>query len=78
MTKMTDFQQKMSAFVPEIQLSFDEPMSRHTSFRIGGNVEVMAFPKNKEELSMNLVVDVRFSDIKVLVKWTLNSFGKQQ
>ena len=51
MTKMTDFQQKIAAFVPEIQLSFDEPMSKHTSFRIGGNVEVMAFPKNREELA---------------------------
>ena len=51
MTKMTDFQQKIAAFVPEIQLSFDEPMSKHTSFRIGGNVEVMAFPRNREELA---------------------------
>ena len=25
-------------------------MSKHTSFRIGGNVEAMAFPKNREEL----------------------------
>ena len=29
----------------------DEPMAKHTSFRIGGPVEVMAFPKNAEELS---------------------------
>ena len=51
MTKFTDFQQKISAFLPEIELRFEEPMSRHTSFRIGGNVEVMAFPKNREELA---------------------------
>ena len=29
-------------------------MAAHTSFRIGGNVEVMAFPKNKEELALIL------------------------
>jgi len=51
MTKLTDFQQKMSAFAPEIQLRFAEPMAKHTSFRIGGNVEVMAFPKSREELA---------------------------
>jgi len=51
MTILTDFQQKMSSFVPEIELRFNEPMSRHTSFRIGGNAEVMAFPKSREELA---------------------------
>ena len=51
MTELTAFQQKISAFLPEIDLKFQEPMSRHTSFRIGGEVEVMAFPKNREELA---------------------------
>ena len=51
MTDMTVFQQKISAQLPEIELSFNEPMSKHTSFRIGGPVEVMAFPKTAEELS---------------------------
>ena len=51
MTELTDFQQKFSAFVPEIELRFQEPMSEHTSFRIGGGAEVMAFPKNTEELA---------------------------
>jgi len=51
MTEFTDFQQKLSAFLPEISLRFNEPMSRHTSFRIGGNAEVMAFPKTREELA---------------------------
>ena len=31
-----------------------EPMAKHTSFRIGGPVEVMAFPKSREELSLLL------------------------
>ena len=51
MTELTDFQRKLSAFVPEIALRFGEPMAKHTSFRIGGAAEVMAFPKNKEELA---------------------------
>ena len=51
MTELTIFQQKMTEALPGIELRFNEPMSGHTSFRIGGPVEVMAFPKNKEELS---------------------------
>ena len=51
MTGLTDFQQKMTALLPECELRFEEPMTKHTSFRIGGPVEVMAFPKSAEELS---------------------------
>lgn len=51
MTELTEFQQKISALLPEIDLKMNEPMAKHTSFRIGGGAEVMAFPKNKEELS---------------------------
>lgn len=51
MTKMTDLQQKITAILQNIELRFDEPMSKHTSFRIGGPAEIMAFPKSKEELS---------------------------
>ena len=56
MTELTDFQQKISAFLPDMKLRFDEPMAKHTSFRIGGPVEVMAFPANREELSKLLKV----------------------
>ena len=51
MLDLTDFQRNITAFLPEIELRFNEPMSQHTSFRIGGPAEVMAFPKNKEELA---------------------------
>ena len=51
MTELTDFQRKLSALLPEMDLRFNEPMSRHTSFRIGGAAEVMAFPTNREELA---------------------------
>lgn len=58
MTDLTDFQRKISAFLPEMELRFCEPLSRHTSFRIGGGAEVMAFPRNKEELSKILKTSV--------------------
>lgn len=32
-------------------LLIDEPMSRHTSFKIGGPADLMAMPKNEDELS---------------------------
>ena len=56
MTELTDFQRKLSAFLPKIELKTNEPMSLHTSFRIGGGAEVMAFPKNQEELAELLKV----------------------
>ncbi len=54
MTELTDFQRKLSALLPETELRFGEAMSLHTSFRIGGGAEVMAFPKTKEELAQIL------------------------
>ena len=51
MMDMTEFQQKMKTLLQEIDLRFNEPMAKHTSFRIGGPVTVMAFPKTVEELA---------------------------
>ena len=51
MTIMTDFQRKIIDFLPNIELRLNEPMAKHTSFRIGGPVAVMAFPKTAEQLS---------------------------
>ena len=56
MTELTVFQQKISALIPKIEVKFDEPMAKHTSFKIGGGAEVMAFPKTAEELSKILKV----------------------
>ncbi len=56
MTIMTDFQQKMTTLLPAVELHMEESMAKHTSFRIGGPAEVMAFPKSKEELSQILKV----------------------
>ena len=54
MTDLTVFQQKLSALIPEIECKWNEPMARHTSFRIGGPVEATAFPKNEKELAQVL------------------------
>ena len=51
MTELTEFQRKLSALLPNVELRFEEALAKHTSFRIGGNAEVMAFPKTKEELA---------------------------
>ena len=51
MSNLTVFQREIQAFLPEIELRFSEPMSKHTSFRIGGAAEVMAFPKTRDELA---------------------------
>ena len=51
MTQMTELQRNVSSALNGIELRFEEPMAKHTSFRIGGNAEVMAFPRNGEELS---------------------------
>jgi len=58
MTVMNDFQQKIAGFLPEMEFRFDEPMAKHTSFRIGGPAEVMAFPKDIDELSKILKTSV--------------------
>ena len=65
MTELTVFQQKISAFCGEIELRFNESMAKHTTFRIGGNAEVMAFPKTAEELGkllkMSALLDTKFA-----------------
>ena len=56
MTHLTELQQKITALISDIELRVDEPMANHTSFRIGGGAEVMAFPKSIDELSRILKV----------------------
>ncbi len=56
MTDFTDFQRGISRLLPDIKLLFNEPMAKHTSFRIGGPAEVMAFPENTDQLAEILKV----------------------
>jgi len=66
MTELTDFQRKISALLPNVELRMNEPMSRHTSFRIGGPVEVMGFPKCREELA-ELMKTSALLDVKPVI-----------
>ncbi|MGM9604534.1 MAG: UDP-N-acetylmuramate dehydrogenase [Faecousia sp.] len=60
------FQQRIADNLPQIELRFGEPLSKHTSFRIGGPAETMAFPKNPGELSEILKVS-RTLDMKPVI-----------
>ena len=66
MMEMTDFQCKISDLLQGIELRFNEPMAKHTSFRIGGPAEVIAFPSNPEELSKILKAS-KVLDTKVYI-----------
>ncbi len=52
--ELTGFQKKLLAIVPDLDIRFQEPMRKHTSFRIGGPVEAMAFPRTEQELAQLL------------------------
>ena len=54
MMNKTDFQWKLTTLLPDLELRCSEPMAKHTSFRIGGPAEIMAFPKNCDELAQLL------------------------
>ncbi len=56
MTELTVLQQNLAEADLLCPLKYNEPMLGHTSFRIGGPVEVMAFPRSREELSQLLKV----------------------
>lgn len=51
MTELTEFQRKIAALSLDLELRLNEPMAMHTSLRIGGAAEVMAFPKTEDELA---------------------------
>ena len=63
MTDLTLLQQNISSLLPNVELRFEEPLSKHTSFRIGGNAEIMLFPKSAEELSATLIAAGKLSVI---------------
>ena len=56
MSMTTELQTQIAALLPDMELRFDEPMAAHTSFKIGGPAEIMAFPKSADELSKILKV----------------------
>lgn len=46
----TALDQKIADYLPELKWLCDEPLARHTSFRIGGPAKRMAFPRNTEQI----------------------------
>ena len=51
MLNMTEFIDMISDKIPNLELKRDVPMSKLTSFRIGGPVDCAAYPKAEAELS---------------------------
>ena len=47
---------RLKARVPALELRREEPMSRHTSFQVGGPAPIMALPKNEDEVQQVLSV----------------------
>lgn len=47
---------RLSEALPNLPLLPSEPLSKHTSFRIGGPAEVMAVPRTEEELAALLAL----------------------
>lgn len=45
-----ELDENVKKYLPDLKMVSDEPMSRHTSFRIGGPARRMAFPRNGEQL----------------------------
>ena len=50
----TDLDNWTADYLPDLRMVCDEPMSRHTSFRIGGPARRMAFPASGEQLVLLL------------------------
>lgn len=47
---MTDTINALKEKFDENQLLFNEPMKKHTSFKIGGNADILVLPKSTEEI----------------------------
>ena len=54
MTWETEFDNWTAEYLPDVRIVREEPMSRHTSFRIGGPARRMAFPERGEQLVLLL------------------------
>lgn len=50
MNQIQMLQQQLEQRMPELELRPGEPMSRHTTFRVGGPAALMACPRETEEL----------------------------
>ena len=49
MTNLDALEKELGKTCPDLELRKNEPMSRHTSFRVGGSAALMALPKTEGE-----------------------------
>lgn len=56
MTNWNALYDRLRLAAPSLELRRDEPMSRHTSFQVGGPVPLMALPKSEDEVQRILSV----------------------
>ena len=58
MTNWNALYDRLRGSVPSLELRRDEPMSRHTTFRVGGPVPLMVLPKSEAEVRQIMSVAV--------------------
>lgn len=46
----TEFDKLASDYLPDLEIAKEEPMRKHSSFRVGGPARRMAFPKSGEQI----------------------------
>lgn len=51
MNLISELKNRLETCLPSENIRVQEPLSKHTSFRIGGPAELMVFPQNCEQLS---------------------------
>lgn len=51
MKLISDLKDRLLEQIPAYEIFSEEPLSKHTSFRIGGPAELMVFPRSVKELS---------------------------
>lgn len=63
---ISSFLESVKKELPQLKILCNEPLSRHTSFRIGGPAAAMIFPASIDELSMCLKI-LREYELKPLI-----------
>ena len=58
--------QKLLEILPKENILVDEPMKKHTTFRIGGNADFFVMPKEKEEIK-EIIKLCKSQDIKLTI-----------
>ena len=63
---MEEIYSKMLEFLSKEQIYLNEPMSKHTSFKIGGPADIFVKPKNVDELK-NIIEIAKENNIQTTV-----------